>query len=166
MMKRRVAERPVLSAVCAAMAALALLPGAAMAHGSPGGGSAGSAPSPVPEPPPEFLGAWRDLLTARGEIEDGIATKRPARIRAAARKIGPLALVLQRVTADPSGAKRTRARSGAIQLSKISEHLVEVADSGDERILLADLKRIDRALRMIAAQYPGGSLPGANSHGH
>lgn len=160
-MKRTVAERPILSAVSAAMAALALLPGAAMAHGSPGGGSAGSAPSPVPEPPPEFLEAWRDLLTAREEIEDGIAAKRPAQIRAAARNIGPLALVLQRVTTD-----RPRARSGAIQLSKISEHLVEVADRGDERVLLADLKRIDRALRMIAAQYPGGSLSSGSPHGH
>lgn len=165
-MKRTVAERPILSAVCAAMAGLALLPGAAMAHGSPGGGSAGSAPSPVPEPPPEFLEAWRDLLTAREEIEAGIAAKRPAQIRAAARNIRPLALVLQRLTADLSRTKTTRARSGAIQLSKISEHLVEVADRGDERILLADLKRIDRALRMIAARYPEGSLPGASSHGH
>lgn len=126
----------------------------------------GSAPSPVPEPPPEFLEAWRDLLTAREEIEDGIAAKRPAQIRAAARAIEPLALALQRWTADLPGTKATRARSGAIQLSKISEHLVEVADRGDERILLADLKRIDRALRMIAAQYPEGSLPGASSHGH
>ena len=78
--------------------------------------------------------------------------------------IPELAQEVMQQTGNLSGSKRARVKSGVTQLTKVAEHLHMVVGTGDADVLRGDLKRIDRALRLIRTQYSEGSLPlGAQS---
>jgi len=151
--------------------ALLLSASGAFAHGGEGGG--GNRPGPVANRPSvHLIETWHLLLAARDAIAMGIEAGQSDRIHEKAETVPKLAQTLMRESSDLSQAKRARVKSGVTQLSKVSEHLFTVAESGDPKLLLGDLKRIDRALRLIRAQYPEDSLPlstqssGGHAAGH
>lgn len=133
--------------------------GSAFAHGGGDVGGAGQRQTVSRTPPSEgFLDAWDALLAAREDIAGGIEAGRSDRIHHGAGAILGIAQSLE-PTGDLNGAQRKRVRSGLTQLWKVAEHLQTVADAGDGELLRGDLIRIDRALRLIRAQYPKDSLP-------
>lgn len=138
----------------------------ALAHG--GGDAGGDVPRQraLPNPPsPSLLDAWDALLAARDGIAGGIEAGRTDRISEEASAIPDLARSLMQKTGDLNDTQRRRVRSGITQLSKVAEHLQMAADTGDAEVFRGDLMRIDRALRLIRAQYPEGSLPADHARG-
>ena len=103
--------------------------------------------------------AWSALVATCEAIAENVATGRLEGIHAKAGLVPELARALMVQTSDLIDPKRKRVRSGVTQLTKIAEHLLTVTSTGNEAVLQGDLKRIDRALRMINAQYSEGSLP-------
>ena len=145
--------------------ALLLPSGGALAHGGGGGGGGDQRRSAPPSPPSkDFIKAWNALLAARDGIAEDIEAGRLDSIHDKAGVVPELAQALMQQTGDLSDAKRARVKSGVTQLSKVAEHLRMVAGTGGVEVLRGDLKRIDRAVRLIRAQYSEGSLPlGAQS---
>lgn len=137
----------------AALLALLVSGSGAFAHG--GGDGVGERQT-VSRPPPseDLLDAWDALLAAREDVAGGIEAGRSERIHHGAGVILEIAQSL-----EPKGnlndAQRRRVRSGLTQLWKVAEHLQAAADAGDRELFRGDLIRIDRALRVIRAQYPG-----------
>lgn len=136
-----------------------LLPSiSASAHGERSGG--GRRQSAVSSPPSKgLIAAWSPLLATCEAIAEDVATRRLEGIHQKAGLVPKLAQALMLKTGDLRDSQRKRVKSGVTQLTKVAEHLQMVADTGGEEILQGDLKRINRALRLINSQYSEGSLP-------
>lgn len=141
------------------VAALLLQGGSAWAHGNEGGNDGQRTGGAPVAPSRSVVEAWGALVAARDGIAEDIEGGRVDGIRWRARKLPELAQKLMQESGDLSAPRRSRVKGGVTQLSRVAEHLQEVAASGNADVLRGDLKRIDRALRMIHAQFPKDSLP-------
>jgi hypothetical protein len=92
-------------------------------------------------------------------MAEDVEAQRLGSVRQKAGMLPELAQALMPHTGDLKDSKRKRVQSGVTQLTKVAEHLQATADEAGESTFQGDLKRIDRALRLISTQYPEGNLP-------
>ena len=132
----------------------------ALAGGNHGGGGHQPIPSPIASPPSEgLIAAWGALTATCGALAEDVEAGRLGSVHQKAGTLPELAQALMLQADALNDSKRKRVKSGVIQLTKVAEHLKTISDAGSEAALKGDLKRIDRALRLINSQYPEGSLP-------